>query len=73
MSVITAQGLQIGSLRWPDRWWPHVYFDRVSHPVAFWSAAVIWAIACLWLLYASVAEIIYTIRTSKQRSHLTRR
>ena len=67
VAVITLQGLHSGILVWPSRYEPHVRIDRVAQPKVFWIAAVVWFVICAWLIYASVAEILYATREHKQR------
>jgi hypothetical protein len=65
--VITLQGIHSGILIWPSHYEPHIRIDRVTRPEAFWIAAIVWFAICVWLIYASVAEILYATREHEQR------
>lgn len=66
VAVITVEGLQSGSLIWPSRYQPHIRVDRLTHPTIFWITAVVWFGICVWMVYTSVAEILYATRRHKQ-------
>jgi hypothetical protein len=67
IAVITVEGFRSGSLIWPSRHHPHIFVERIGQPTAFWTAAVVWITVCTWMLYASVAEILYATRDRKPR------
>jgi hypothetical protein len=64
--AITLKGIQHGSLLWPVRHTDREVF-RAAHPALFWLVAVLYLGICAWLLYASIAEVLYTLRRSKRR------
>ena len=67
VAVITVQGLQTGVLMWPSKYEPHGWVHRMTQPTSFWTAAIVWTAMCAWLLYASIAEILYATRMRKSR------
>ena len=66
IAVITVRGIHAGRLMWPSRYQPHVYVDHLTRPAMFWLAAVFYIVLCCWLLYSSVAEILYATRRHKR-------
>jgi hypothetical protein len=66
IGVDMVEGLQNGTVFWATRF-GHGHLDRALHPTAFWIVGVAYLAICAWLLYASVAEILYAIQRKKRR------
>jgi hypothetical protein len=66
VAVITVEGIRMGILMWPSRYEPHILVNRLLQPGAFWVAGVVWSTVWVWMFYASVAEIVYTMRARKR-------
>src|SRR5258705_12667744 len=66
VAVLTVVGIRMGILMWPSRYEPHILVNRLLQPGAVWVAGLVWSTVWVWMFYASVAEIVYTMRARKR-------
>ena len=71
IAAISAEAL-IGTVKIIQSTQPTISFDnhylhQLLLPVVFWVVVILQLVAYIWLLYASVAEILYALRRHKRR------
>jgi hypothetical protein len=72
VSEITIQGVRSGVITWPTRGQRHIPIHRAVRPEFFWFTTILWFGICIWILYASITEMVYAVRMRKEH-HLTSR